>query len=351
MADLIRSGSLTHYAEVARSVGLDPRDMLRQARLPLRCLDQPDLRIPVSGVRRLLTASAIASGVEDFSLRLAARGDLSPLGPIAFAIREQTTLGAVIEALSRYIHIQDEAMRLEIEYRDDLVMIVMFLRGGPQRATRQSTELALARIHRAIHLLFGDSWQPLEVHFIHSPPHWRGPYRQFFGCNVRFDSDFDAILCRASDMNLPMPKPDPLIASYLQSRAQEIDVRSQGWDDKVRELVRSLLSGGNCSIEHVAQHLGCDRRTIHRHLAESSTTFSAILDAERADIATRLIEDGNRPLKEITGLLGFSAQSALARWFRGKFHCSIREWRGDGRRRSVTALSRWRSTTFGRTST
>ena len=54
----------------------------------------------------------------------------------------------------------------------------------------------------------------------------------------------------------------------------------------------------------------------------------------------RLVEDGNRPLKEIAGLLGFSAQSALARWFRGRFGCSITDWRGGGRRRTTMA-ARW----------
>ena len=41
----------------------------------------------------------------------------------------------------------------------------------------------------------------------------------------------------------------------------------------------------------------------------------------------RLIEDGDRPLKEMAALLGFSAQSAMARWFRGRFGCTITDWR------------------------
>ena len=59
MTDLIRSACLTHYAEVAHSVGLDPREMLRKVRLPISCLARPDLRIAVASVRRLLEASAL----------------------------------------------------------------------------------------------------------------------------------------------------------------------------------------------------------------------------------------------------------------------------------------------------
>lgn len=339
MTDLIRSASLTHYAEIARSVGIDPRAMLKQARLPLHCLDSPDLRIAVGGVRRLLEASAEASGVEEFGLRLAERGGFSTLGPVALVVREQATVGAALEGLARYIQVQNEAMRLEIDRRDDLVTIAMFLRGGPQRATRQSTELAVGRIHRLMVSLLSADWQPLEVHLAHSPELRRTYHRKFFGCDVTFNSEFDAIICRAGDMDRAISTAQPMLASYVESRIKEIGPRPEAWDDKVRELVRALLPGGNCTIESVAEHLVCDRRTIHRRLSECSTTFSAILDAERSDIAMRLVEDGDRPLKEIAGLLGFSAQSALARWFRGRFGCSITEWRGGGRQRTLSA--RW----------
>jgi AraC-like DNA-binding protein len=341
MTDLIRSASLTHYAEIARSVGIDPKAMLKQARLPLRCLDTPDLRVAVGGVRRLLEDSAAASGAEEFGLRLADRGGYSTLGPVALVVREQATVGAALEALARYIQLQNEAMRLEIDRRDDLVTVAMFLRGGPQRATRQSRELALGRIHRLVASLLPTDWRPLEVHLAHAPPLRRTYHREFFGCDVTFDSEFDAILCHARDMQRAIPTAQPMLASYVESRVREIGARPEDFDGKVRELVRALLPGENCTIEQVAEHLACDRRTIHRRLRECSTTFSAILDAERSDIAMRLVEDGNRPLKEIAGLLGFSAQSALARWFRGRFGCSITDWRGGGRQRTLRAAARW----------
>jgi AraC-like DNA-binding protein len=327
MTDLIRSACLTHYAEVARSLGLEPRKMLRRARLPLACLDHQDMRIAIGGVRRLLEASAAAAGIDEFGLRLAERGGLSNLGPVGLVVREQATVAAAIKALARYIHVHNEAMRLRIEQRDDLVILVFLLRGGHQRATRQSTELALGTIHRVICSLFSDDWRPLDVHVAHSAPGNRGYYRHFFRCNVTFDSDFDAILFPASDMDRPIPTAQPQIARYVQSRMETIDIRPENWDAKVSELIGSLLPTGHCTIACVAEHLGCDRRTIHRHLSGSGTSFSEIVDAQRADLALRLIEDSDRPLAGIAGLLGFSAQSAMARWFRVRFGCSITRWR------------------------
>jgi AraC-like DNA-binding protein len=327
MADLIRSACLTHFAEVARSAGIEPVKMLRKARLPLSCLDHQNMHIAVSGVRRLLEASAAAAGIDEFGLRMAELGGLSNLGPVALIVREQATVGAAIETLARYIHIHHEAMHLGIEYRDDVVTITLSLRGGRPRAPRQSTEMALGSVHRIIRSLCNDDWQPLDVHFAHSPPRNRRYYRQFFGCDVTFNSDFDAIVCSASDMDRPIPTAHPLIARYLESRVGTVDTRLEKWDAKVAELVRALLSGGHCTIERVAEHLACNRRTIHRRLSDCDTSFSEILDAQRVDLVRRLIEDSNRPLAGIAELLGFSAQSAMARWFCGRFGCSITQWR------------------------
>ena len=121
MTEPIRSAALTHYAKLARSLGLDPVAMLRKARLPLSCLERRDLRIPVRNVRRLLELSADRSGTETFGLRLAEHGDISNLGALALLIREQATVGTALEALSRFIH--NEGMRLAIGRQDDFVRI------------------------------------------------------------------------------------------------------------------------------------------------------------------------------------------------------------------------------------
>jgi len=338
MPELIRSATLTHYAKLARSVGLDPVAMLRKVRLPLSCLERRDLRIPVRNVRRLLELSAEDSKIEAFGLRLAEHSDGTTLGPLALLIREQATIGTALEALSRFIHIHNEGMRLAIGREGDIVTITFLLRGG---ALRQATELALGSINRAIGFVCAGNWRPLQIHFTHEAPRSRRFHRQFFGCALVFHSDFDGIVCAARDLERRIPTASPELARFLEGRIEVFEERLDRWDARVAMLVRVLLPGGDCSIERVAAHLGCDRRTIHRRLAECGTTFSKILDDERAEIVTRLIDERSRPLAEISEMVGFSAQSAMARWFRERFGCSITEWRNDPRERMRIAAGRW----------
>ncbi|SCB25261.1 AraC-type DNA-binding protein [Bradyrhizobium yuanmingense] len=335
MTDLIRSAGLSCYPDVARSVGLDPSQMMRKVRLPLACLDQPDIPIAVTGLRRLLELSAKASGAEDFGLRLAERGGLTNFGAVGLIVREQATVGEAIEAFSRFIHIHHDGMRLDVTRDERTVTITLHLRGRQPRAPRQSIDMALGSVQRIIQSLFGGDWRPLEVHLHYPPPHDRKRYRDFFGCRVSFNADDDAILLSAHDMQRRIPSAHPLIANYLRKRIEAIESRPASWEAKVDEVVRSLLASGDCTVERVAEHLACTRRTIHRRLAASGTSFSAILDAQRADLVVELIEDHTRPLADIAVQLGFSAQSAMARWFRGRFGCTITDWRKGVRPRSA----------------
>jgi AraC-like DNA-binding protein len=77
----------------------------------------------------------------------------------------------------------------------------------------------------------------------------------------------------------------------------------------------------------VAQHLGVDRRTLHRHLSTEDTDFSSVLQAVRLEMAGQQLRQSQRPLAEVAALLGFSSPSTFAYWFRQSFGCSAREWR------------------------
>ena len=126
-----------------------------------------------------------------------------------------------------------------------------------------------------------------------------------------------------------MTAADASMARYAQSYVETIATRSATIEGKVRELIGALLPTGRCSLDRVAQHLGCDGRTVQRRLAEHNKSFSDILDEQRAETVVRLIEDKARSLPAVAELLGFSAQSALARWFRSQFGCSVSEWRAN----------------------
>src|SRR4249920_1195452 len=115
MHALTRSASLTDYEVVARSVGLDPYQMLRMAKLPARVLDDPNMMINASSVGLLLEESARVSGDETFGLLVAERRSLANLGMLALLIREEPTLRAALQSSIRYMRLHNAGVQLRIE--------------------------------------------------------------------------------------------------------------------------------------------------------------------------------------------------------------------------------------------
>src|SRR5262249_55717994 len=210
MTDLILSAALTQYPDIARSLGLDFKQMMRKARLPLACLEKPEVRIAVSSFRRLLELSAAESGAQDFGLRMADRGGLTNLGPVALVVREQATIGGAIEALARYIHIHHNGMQLDVRRSGNVVMIVLSLRGRAPSPLNQSIDLGLGTVHRVIQSLHGNDWRPIEVHFRYPSPVNRDRHLDFFGCPLIFGSEIDTVVIAAGDLNRKIATAHPL---------------------------------------------------------------------------------------------------------------------------------------------
>src|SRR6516165_7698979 len=269
------------------------------------CLRNSDPRSSADAVAGLLQASASAARVDDFALRLAQRRGLSNLGPLALIVREQPTVRKAIDVLIQYIGLHSDALCPHLQEKDRLVTISRMLLGKRLR-TRQALELSVGMFYRIIKTFLGNAWRPEAVCFMHSAPKQPEVHNRFFGTRVRFNWDYDGIVCRAADLEKSIPTSDPVMARYLKAYFDSIlpSARHEV-SETVRELVWVMLRSGTCSVERVAKQLGVDRRTLNRGLASEGRSYSSVLDTVRTDMVASFVEHAQRPLNEIAGLLGF----------------------------------------------
>lgn len=339
MSNRVRSAALTGYGEVARGAGLVPSRMLRAAGLDPACLTDPDIRLSSEAVGRLLEASAEASGIEDFGLRLAARHDLANLGPIGLIAREEPTVRRALEAMDHYMRLHNEALSVRIVENGGMAVVRIGLVTGRAGAARQSAELSVGVLYRTLKLFLGQRWEPELVCFTHGAPMRMSSHRRFFGAPIEFGHSFDGIVCKARDLDAPIATSDPAmvrhVRSYLDMLLDKSDVVMA---DRVRELVIILLPQRRCTAQQVAVRLGINRRTLDRRLAESGTTFLSIVTRAREELALRYLAEGSRTMSEISALLGFASVSAFSRWFKNHHRQPPKRFRGT--RRNAPTSSR-----------
>lgn len=325
---VVRSASLAGYLDLAQSVGLDPRAMLRRAGLSPRSLEDPETPLSAVAVRALLEESSRASGVEDFGLRMASRRQFSSLGPISLVLKDEPTARAALDTLCRYLRLLNASLLTRVEEHGELLVIREEILVAQSATTRQSMELAVGVMYRILRELLGEPWKPVRVCFNHRPPQDSKAHKTFFGASVEFNSEFNGIVCNAADLRAPLPGNNPEMARFArQYLDRALSGQHQSTQATVRQLIAALLPGGRCTSQQVAQHLGVDRRTIHRHLAADGESFATLLQSVRSELVMRQVKDSDLPLAEVAQLLGFSAPAAFSHWFRSTFGCSVTHWR------------------------
>lgn len=327
MSQLGRSAGLTGFLDLCREVGVDAYALVAAVGLPPAVLTDPDLRVSVELMGRMYEMAAEQSGVEDFALRVAETRRISNMGAVGLVIREQPTLRKALAAYARYQWLQNDAYALTVqEFGDQAILRIT----GPSWQGRQTQEISVATATRTIKSIMGEAWKPQEVWLTHAAPLKLDTYRRVFGVTPSFDQDAMAVVMRRSELDHAFASADPAmarqVARYLERLTEERSVELQ---DKVGELIVALLPDGLCSVERVAQHLGMDRRTLHRRLTAEGTTFTGILDDTRREMATSLLTTSDRPLQSVADLLGFSSLSAFAHWFRRHFDQSASAYRAS----------------------
>ncbi|VTU38303.1 Virulence-regulating protein VirS [Variovorax sp. PBL-E5] len=324
---LVRSATLNGYVELVESLGRDPHVFMRTVGLDAKLLEDPETLIPRDAARELLEITARATQTEDLALRLAAKRKLSALGPISLVLREEPTPRDALDTLCRYLKLVNTSLTIRVEDAASMVIIREDLLPSPGLAMRQSTELAVGSMFRMLSELIGPHWQPLEVCFTHRPPKDVSAHRAFFGRRVKFDQEFNGLVCMAIDLSRPRGSGDQVSAGFARKYLEAaLKDRRESAQEACRQIILALLPGGTCNAQEVARLLRVDRRTLYRQLDAEGLTFSRLLDQVRSDLVKRHLRESDIPLSEVAERLGFSRLSSFSRWFRSLFGCSASQW-------------------------
>ncbi|OIJ65115.1 AraC family transcriptional regulator [Streptomyces mangrovisoli] len=328
MRPLVRTAALNGYVELSRSLGLDPRALMKSVGLDTADLAVQDRWISGTAVVRLLELSAATSAREDFGLLLAELRRFSNLGPISLLVREEPDVRSALALLIRHQHTYNEVLHARLSEGNGVATLKVDVRLGEPQPTRQGTELAVAAFHRVLCGFLGPHWRPSAVCFAHRAPRDTASHRRAFGPVIEFDRGFNGIEFYADDLDAANAMADAQLRSYTRQYFEPVATFREATEaDRVRDLIEALLPTGRCSIEQVARSLGVDRRTVHRHLARSGQTFSSLLQSTRTALAEQFVPNPSRSLTEVSTLLGFSSLSAFSRWFHEHYGVGPREWR------------------------
>ena len=315
-------GGLTQVPDLLRSLGVDPAPVLLAAGLEPAALAHAEHRIEYEAFGRLMRSGAEATGLPHFGLLVGRQYRLAEIGLLGDIVRNCATLGDALERLTVHQQLNSPGGLSFVLVRAGVVDLGHAVFYPGMTGVDQVLDGCLAAGFNYVRELIGTSWHPTEVFLPHQRPASSLPYRQFFGVEPRFNADFCAMRFPAYWLSQPIPAASAERLRLAESRAAAL---SPNVVMLAYRGLRVLLMHGQCSGDDLARVLAMHRRTLNRRLNDAGTTFQAILDDVRFEVARQLLGYTDRCLDDIAASLGYSAVGPFMR----RFH----DWTGETPRR------------------
>ncbi len=322
MSELVRVAALSGYIETMAGLGLDPRPFLKEQGLSADLLANPEQLIPARAAIRLLERSASQGNCLTLGLRMAEGRALANLGASSLLIAHQPTLRHALTALREFRARINSTLVLHIEESgEDAILREDFALRRPEPA-RQSSDLALGVLVRLCTEVLGRDWSPRLVCFSHeAPPAAELPiFVRLFRCPLQFDSELNGIVLSRADLDRPNRRADEQLAHHARQLLDAVMSPNERTATRdVDQLIRLLMPAGRASIQNCASSMGTTVRTLQRMLDSEGTSFTALLNEARMQLAIQYLANPRMRITDIAGMLGYSSIGAFSRWHRQTF--------------------------------
>ncbi|MBR9911498.1 MAG: helix-turn-helix domain-containing protein [Gammaproteobacteria bacterium] len=318
----------THYIKSALggaiAKGLDPKVLLKEARIPEKPLRDPKARIHVDLVAKLY--DGIAKALNDEFMGFTERP--CKVGTFALMADWVSSAHTLEELLTRgirfYNQITDE-LQMSLVYEGDHVYLTTVFRRPELDFEHFYIEYWHVIWHRFASWYIGKPIKLLAA-YINYTPIEADEFRLLFRCPTYLKSKFNRLVFHRSYLGQPLVRSQRELQVFL--RRAPIDLLTiPGEDTSLTARINQMLTPPpnqvielpNSSV--IAQRLGMSEQTLRRKLSAEGISYQQIKDNLRSDLASKLLGNRNLTIAAIAKLLDFSEPRAFTRAFK--------QWQGQ----------------------
>ena len=312
----------------ARRQGLDEGALLSAAGIPPDDLRRD--RWPVDHITRLWRAAARLSGDPGLGLKAGTLVGPASFNVVSFIVQSAPTLRHAFGVVQKYQSLISDAGRFQLLPGEQTSWLVYHPRQGDLAFSPHQIEAVLAAVVSFSRWITPNPLQPSQVCFSHEQVGPLAGYRQVFHCPVEFNQAYSGLLIDNAVLDLALPQANAELA-HLHERyaASQLTSLGQGrqLDQAMLEWVRAHLGPPLPTRAEAAHAFGLSERTLARRLHGQGTTFAALIDAVRREVAMHRVSHTQLPLKDIAHELGFAELSPFYRAFQRWTGSTPAQWR------------------------
>ena len=318
------------WRPILRELGLNPADLLRRAGLPEDLMARPEGRVDTPSYFALWRATEQLFADPALPIHVAERLTAEGFEPAVFATLCSPNLAVALGRLARYKPLV-APVKLLVDHDAEGLRVAFEWQHGGEAPPASLTTMELAFVLRLARMGTREAVRPTQVCLPHRPASVEA-HERYFG--VRLEQAEQAMI-RFSLVDAERPfltANDEMWAVFepaLRRRLAEIDAAAST-AQRVRAALLESLPSGRSGMGEVAERLGISGRTLQRRLQREGTSFRALLNETREQLARHYLERTELPCSEISFLLGFDEPNSFFR----AFH----EWTGHSPEQMRRAL-------------
>jgi AraC-like DNA-binding protein len=321
-----RVGPLAALPRLLDELGHDPASVTNAAGLEADVLSSPENVIGFREMGTVLAVAAERTGCEHIGILLGQRTSLRHLGLVA---RLMETAPSAKHAIIDLMNSQPRYVSGAVVYVHRASCVVYF-----GYAVYLQNVVGIDYIYD-VAMSFGlrilkelGVNDVFEVRFARAKPANAKLYQTYMGSKVAFDAEQYAFVLNDEALSRAPPQADPAAhAAASRELCHYQLVRPMKMSEHILRQLRFKLLFEPAGLDDTARHLAVHPRTLHRRLSSEGTSFHALSETVRAQIARQLLAGTDMELTQIAHSLGYSDSSAFAHAFKRWTGICASQWR------------------------
>ncbi|EJL87106.1 DNA-binding domain-containing protein, AraC-type [Polaromonas sp. CF318] len=297
---------------------------LAAAGITPQVLEAQNARVPANAYSALWLAVARELDDEFFGL------DKRPMKVGSFALLCQAVLSCAdldraVKRMLRGFSLFLGDVKGELRLEEDKAVLRLTNEIQDPEDRRFADETMLIFIHGLMCWLAGRRVPLGQVTFAHPRPYYAQEYRLMYCDDIVFGAAQTTMQFEGRALSVPVVQNAATLQQFLRTAPQSVFLKyrnEDSWTAQVRRRLRGVVGdpGDWPGFEQLAMIFGTTPTTLRRRLEAEGTSFQAIKDHLRNDMAIDLLCHTTLSVDEIGARLGFQEASA--------FHRAFKRWNG-----------------------
>jgi AraC-like DNA-binding protein len=315
-----RKPSIYRFHKTMVNFGIDVDTLYAELNISPDLISSGDGSFSMDAYFSLLNHASKLSGIRFLSASLAPMYEQEDLGILVYLIRNARNFEHALDLLRRYVFLVSPGAEVSLlEGETDYVLTYQFSNTPPAKCYQDVEGTVVQFVHMIRDALHDQDWEPTQVYFSHPALDASDVDKFPVGKSVVFSHPFSGIAFPKNIIQHPIENADPKLLSILESQVLQSTTDLMTHDSltvRVRLLISSSRGNASMTSDDIAKALGMSRRTLHRRLRTSGTTYNKLREDIVLELAKASLTDSSAPITTIALELGYSDASAFNRLFK-----------------------------------